>query len=335
MPERLLNGSIRVMDAMRGGLSWRWRSLLGRVAGSGLAGAALGAAVAVIWNASWTSDFGCPRPPPGNVDSSFCLPVGLWLLAIVVNCVVITAGVWGTFTLLRMLPRTATVPWGCVLMVVMIFVSTGERGPGVIKSPPTPWLTALEAGAGLAAFALIAEDRRVSGVLALAVTIVAALAVPPLVRQHEQADARLNDLAALGFPLEVPSLPGYHAIRASATDGSLLITMDQSIPYPGTTEILVEIAPAGGTYGARELAMCAGPGRSKPLYDACTSRGPHRWLLTNTDPLLGDAALAESAGLVVESDTSGHPTQVSDSTLIAAVTSLRPASAASLAGLGG
>lgn len=50
-------------------------------------------------------------------------------------------------------------------------------------------------------------------------------------------------------------------------------------------------------------------------------------------PLFGDAALAESAGLVMESTLNGG--RVGDSTLIAAATSLRPASAASLASLRG
>ncbi len=104
--------------------------------------------------------------------------------------------------------------------------------------------------------------------------------------------------------------------------------MDQSVPHPGTTEILVDIGPAG-----RQLAMCAGPGRSRPLYDACSARGPDRWLLTS--PQSGDAALAQSAGLVTEFTASAHPAPVSDSTLIAAVTSLLPASAASLASLTG
>lgn len=320
---------------MRSRLPWNWHSLPRRAAGSGLAGAALGAAVAEIWKASWTSDLGCPRPAPGNVDSNICLPVDIWLLAIVVNCVVILAGVWGAFTLLRLQPRQATVLGGCVVMVVMILASTGEVGLRLVKSPPEPWLAALEAGAGLAAFALIAGGDRVwlAGVLALAVTIAAAVLVPPLLRQHELTDSRLHDLVALGFPLEVPSVPGYHVTGAGASDGVLSVVIDQSIPYPGTTEIIVNISPAGGAWAARELAMCASPGRSRPLYDACSARGPEQWLLTNTDQIFGDAALAESAGLVVESSASGHPTPVSDSTLLAAVTSLRPASAASLAGL--
>jgi hypothetical protein len=133
----------------------------------------------------------------------------------------------------------------------------------------------------------------------------------------------------------VPSVPGYHVTAATASEGVLLVVMDQSIPHPGTTEILVDISPAGGAWAARELAMCAGPGHSRPLYDACSVHRPGQWLLTNADPLFGDAALAESAGLVMESSTSGHPTPVSDSTLIASVTSLRSASAASLASLGG
>jgi len=79
--------------------------------------------------------------------------------------------------------------------------------------------------------------------------------------------------------------------------------------------------------------MCASPGHSRPLFDACSARGPDRWLLTNTDPLFGDAALAKSAGLVLQSKPNGS--RVSDSTLMVAVTSLRPASAASLASLTG
>jgi hypothetical protein len=261
--------------------------------------------------------------------------VGPWLLAIAVNCVVILAGVWGAFTVLRVRPRPATVPGGCVVMVVMILASAGELGLRQFKSPPAPWLTALEAGAGLAAFALIAGGRRVrlAGLLALAVTIAAAVQVPPLVRQHELTDSRLHDLVALGFPLEVPSVPGYHVSAADAGEGVLLVVIDQSIPHPGTTEIFVDIGPAGGAWAARKLAMCAGPGRSLPPYDACSARGPDRWLLTSADPLFGDAALTESAGLVMESTPNGG--HVSDSTLIAAVTSLRPASAASLATLRG
>jgi hypothetical protein len=324
---------------MRGRLSWDWHSLPGQVAGSGLAGAALGAAVAGTWHASWTSNVGCPPPTRGNVDGGVCLPAGLWLLTIVVNCVVILAGVWGAFTLLRLRPRGTTVPGGCAVTVLMILVSTGAVGPQLrlFKSPPTPWLAALEAGAGLAVFALAAQGGRLrlAGMLALAVAVAAAVQVPPLVRQHELTDARMHDLTALGFPLQVPSLPGYHATIADASEGTLLVTLDQSIPYPGTTEIFFEIGPVGGTWAAGELAMCAGPGRSRPLYDACSARGPHRWLLTNKDPLFNNAALAESAGLVMQSSTNGDATRISTSTLIAAVTSLRPASAASLAGLRG
>jgi hypothetical protein len=271
------------------------------------------------------------------VDGNICIPVDLWLLAITVNLLAILAGVWGTFTVLRVRPRGATVPVGSVVVIVMVLASGGELGLHIFKTPPAPWLSAVDAGAGLAAFALIAGGRRVrvAGVLALAATIAAAVQVPPLVRQHQLADARLHDLVALGFPLEVPSVPGYHVSAANVSEGVLLVAIDKSTPTPGMTEILVNIGPAGGSWAARELAMCAGPGRSRPLYDACSARGPGHWLLTNTDPLFGDAALAESAGLVMESSTNGDATRISDSTLIAAVTSLRPASAASLASLPG
>lgn len=195
-------------------------------------------------------------------------------------------------------------------------------------------------GAGLAAFALVAfalvEGGRqvaLAGALALAVTIVAAARVPPLLRQHQLADARLHDLVALGFPLEVPNVPGYHVSAADVSEGVLFVAIDQSIPHPGTTEIFVDIGPAGGAWAAQQLALCEGPGRSRPLYNACSALGPDRWLLTNTDPLFGDAALTKSAGLVIKSTPNGG--RVADSTLIAAVTILRPTSAASLASLGG
>jgi hypothetical protein len=113
----------------------------------------------------------------------------------------------------------------------------------------------------------------------------------------------------------------------------LSVVIDQSIPHPGTTEIIVNIGSAGGAWAAQQLALCAGPGRSRPLYNACSARGPDRWLLTNTDPPPGDAALATSAGLVTESTANGG--RVGDRTLLAAVTSLRPTSAVTLASLGG
>jgi hypothetical protein len=324
------------MDAIRGGVRRDWHSLPGRVAGSGLAGAAIGAAVAAIWNASWTSHLGCPSAKaPGSIDTGICFPADVWLLAIAGNCALIMAGVWCAFTVLRLRPRRVTVPGGCVVVVVMILASAGELGLRQFKTPPAPWVTALETGAGLAAFALAAGGRRASlaGVLALAVTIGAAMQVPPLVRQHDAADARLHDLAALGFPLEVPSVPGYHVSAANVSEGVLLVDIDPSAPRPGMSEITVVIGPASSAWAAGELALCAGPGRSRPLFDACSARGPRRWLLTNADPILGDAALAESAGLVMESTPNGG--HVADSMLIAAATSLRPASAASLAGLPG
>jgi hypothetical protein len=92
LPERLLDDSIRVVRATRGRLAWDWQSLPGQVAGSGLAGAALGAAVAGIWYASWMPGWVCPRSAPGNVDSGICFPLCQWPLAIVVNCVAVELG---------------------------------------------------------------------------------------------------------------------------------------------------------------------------------------------------------------------------------------------------
>jgi hypothetical protein len=268
------------------------------------------------------------------VDSNFCLPIGVWLLAMAVSCVVIIAGVWGGFTLLRLGPRLATVPGGCVVVTLMIFASAGVIDPLKHTSPPSLWLAALEAGAGLAAFAVVAGGRRVwlAGVLALAVAAAAAITVPPLVRQHQLADARLHQFMALGFPLEAPSVPGYYLSAATTSDGVLVDVIDQAAAPQGPSEILVVIGPVASAWAAHQRALCTGGNAvsSGPLFD-CSAIRPSAWLWANST--IGNEIMSEHSGLMAIASASSQPSTVSEATLIAAATSLRMTTAATLAGL--
>jgi hypothetical protein len=261
-----------------------------------------------------------------------CLPLGLWLLAIIVNCTVISLGVLGVFTVLRLRPRRVLVPFGCVVVALMAIVSASGIGP----PEPPPWEAALEAGAGLAAVALtaISGRARVAGPIAVAVLVAAGWVTPRVIAQRERADARLAAFTALKFPLEVPNVPGYHLYAADAVEGVLYVTVRQAIRYPGTTEVTVDVGLADGAWAKQELASCTTPipGSSQPLYSCSTIR-PGVLLMAN--PTDSKAVMATRDGLVAKASADSMPTPVTTATLIAAATSLRPIDAATLAGLTG
>ena len=328
---------MKAVSARNAGESGAWPPRDGpgpawRIAGAGLAGAGLGAAVAGIWHGGVVlGNASCPADPRANGDLG-CLPVGLWLLAVIVNATVISLGVLGAFTALRLRPRRVLVPFGCVVVAATVIeVATGVAGPPV----PPPWAAALEAGAGLAAVALatLRGWARVAGPLAAVVVLAAGWVVPRVIAHQEQARARLAGFTALTFPLEAPSVHGYHLYAADADEGVLSVTVRQDTPHPGTTEVTVVIGPAGGTWEKQQLALCTTPflGR-QPLYSCRTIR-PGVLLMANATD--GNAVMVTRAGLVAMASANAMPTPVATATLITVATSLRPVDAATLAGLVG
>ena len=303
------------------------------MAGAGAAGAGLGAAVAGIWHAALAlGNASCAADSRATGDWP-CIPLGLWLVGIVVNCTVISLGVLGAFTVLRLRPRRALVPFGCVVVALTAIVSASR----IIGPPgPPPWEAALEAGAGLAAVALtsISGWARVTGPMAVVVLLAAGWVVPRVVAHQQQADARLAGFTALKFPLEAPSVPGYHLYAAASVDGVLDITVRQAIRYPGTTEVSVVVGPADGAWAKQLLASCTTPipGSSQLLYSCSTIR-PGVLLMANATD--GNAVMATRAGLVAKASADSTPTAVTTATLIALATSLRPVNAATLAALAG
>jgi hypothetical protein len=315
----------------RPGQAWRGRAW--RVAGAGLAGAGLGAAVAGIWHAALAlGNASCARDSRAAGDWP-CIPLGLWLLGIVVNCTVIALGVIGVFTVLRLRPRRALVPFGCVVVALTAIVSASSiAGP---PGPP-PWEAALEAGVGLAAVAMtaIGGRARVAGPMAVVVLLAAGWIVPRVIAHQERADARLAGFTALKFPLEAPNVPGYHLYAADAVEGVLDVSVRQAIRYPGTTEVTVVVGPADGAWAKQQLALCTKPvqGSTVLLY-SCRPIRPGLLLMANATS--GNAVMATRAGLVATASADSMPTPVTTATLIAIATSLRPVDAATLAALAG
>lgn len=311
---------------------WDWPGQGWRIAGAGLAGAGLGAAAAGIWHGGVAlGNASCAADPRASGDFG-CLPLGLWLLAIIVNGTVIALGVLGAFTALRLRPRRVLVPFGCVVTAAAVIeVASGVSGPPV----PPAWAAALEAGAGLAAVALatLHGRARVAGPLAVAIILAAGWVVPRVIADHERADARLAGFTALTFPLVAPGVPGYHLYGADTDEGVLDVTVRQDIPYPGRTQVTVVVAPAGGTWEKQWLTLCTAPflGR-QPLYSCRTIR-PGVLLMANATD--GNAVMVTRAGLVAKAAADSTPTRVTTATLIAIASSLRPVDAATLAGLAG
>jgi hypothetical protein len=143
--------------------------------------------------------------------------------------------------------------------------------------------------------------------------------------------ARAARFTALGFPLELPVVPGYHVSGADPTaDGTLSLNMEDDSGDPmASDQFAVSIAPDSNLSSADALAMCApGPGGGAPP-PSCQALGPGRWLITTSD---GPQVVAEKSGIVAVAIPQGDP-PVSNQVLVRAVSALRPASAAEVAAL--
>ncbi|HUN34926.1 MAG TPA: hypothetical protein VMU95_23230 [Trebonia sp.] len=168
----------------------------GRVAGAGVAGAALGALVAAIWHGAATAASNACRPPVQGGSAGFCIPAGQAAEGIIISFFAICLGVLGAFALLRVRPRRLTIPVGCVVVAwTVLFTSTGFAG----GHGPAPWAAGIAAGAGLAAVALTVDWGRAqkAGLIALAIILLASLVVPRVIAQHGQAGASARKVTAV------------------------------------------------------------------------------------------------------------------------------------------
>jgi hypothetical protein len=305
-----------------------WYLTAGRAAGAGLTGAAVGAGVASIWRAGWEAAGNACR---GTADA-LCIPVVQVAGAVLGSGLLICAGVLLGFGLLRVRPKRLTIPLGCVLAAVLVWV-VGIGVPG--GNPPAAWAAALAAGGGLASLALMVDSGRaqVAGFVAIAVVAAGASTLPRLIESRIQRDARQRQLAALRLPLLLPVAAGYHASGADAVNGSLSVSMSSNTPGASALSRLpafnVSFTPA--TTSPTE----PGPG-GKPAQCAyvaprtgCQEVKPGVWYLP------GPAAqvITWRGGLQVDAMSLGY-SPVSASTLVQAATNLRPSSSSVLAGLG-
>jgi len=172
---------------------------------------------------------------------------------------------------------------------------------------------------------------------AIAVVLLGALVVPRTVARHQATDARAATLTRLGFPLELPSVPGYYPIDAYATPGgSLEVSMGSDGAAPDDAlAFTVDITRSGSSDGVFDLKVChENDPQLTPQY-ACQADGPHRWLITESGSP-GNGALAENGGMIaiVQQTQTPSGTPLPAHVVLTAVSSLRPASASAIAALG-
>lgn len=309
-----------------------WYLRAGRAAGGGLTGAVVGAVVAGIWHAGWeAAGRACPEP---SYSSVLCFPVVPDAAAVIGSGLVICVGVFLGFSLLQVRPKRVTIPAGCIL-TAMLILAVGAGIPG--GTPPLAWTTALAVGAGLTSLALTVDSgkARIAGFVATAVVLAGAVALPRLIHSRMQQDARERQLAALGFPLLLPVAAGYHASGAYAANGGLSVSM--SSDTPGTSALSSEPAFTVSITPATSAPTEPGPD-GKPA--ECQYVAPHPgcrqlkrglWLLPDVGT--GPEVITWRGDLEVDAMSLGYST-VTANTLVHAATTLQPASAAALAGLG-
>jgi hypothetical protein len=306
---------------------------VGRIAGAGLGGAVIGVVVTWIWEAGAAA----ARATVSSCESArgaggFCIAVVPGAVAIAGSIVLICAGTLIAVWTLPVRPRRLTVPVGCIVIAVAI-VCTGFGFPG--GRGPAPWAAAIAAGAGLSAVAL-SVDRgraRVAGLVGIGIVLLGSFIVPRTIARHEQTDSQAAKLTRLGFPLELPNVPGYYPMNGYPTPGG---SLDVAMGRDGAAGYLalaftVSMTKVGTSDAAFDLGLCQ-PGENPRLIlqYSCHARGPGRWLVTDSGAS-SDEALADTRGMIAVAQPIG--TQIPDQVLLQAVTSMRPTSAAEIAAL--
>ena len=156
-------------------------------------------------------------------------------------------------------------------------------------------------------------------------------------RVQGQASSRAAKLTRLGFPLELPSVPGYFPMGGYALpDGSLEIDMGRdgkTARTAGEASVLsVSFYRVGNSEGATVLRMCAQDAEPHIKRQfTCQAKSTGLWRVT-APGMPYDEALARKQNLIVVAHEEPDA-QVPDSVLLRAVSSLRPATAAQIAAL--
>lgn len=188
----------------------------------------------------------------------------------------------------------------------------------------------------------IRQGRRTRAVVTIAcvvavVTVVAVLHTFIVSRGRQDPDREQEAmLNRLGFPLELPSVPGYFPMGGFALPGgSLDIGLGRgSKPdlQDGQSSVLtVSFYRPSGSEGASDLSPCVTPDpRSRPQF-TCRAKGPDLWMVTSPGMPYHEAIARKPNMIIVARGDAGA--RVPDSALIKAVTLLRPATAAQIAGL--
>jgi hypothetical protein len=217
----------------------------------------------------------------------------------------------------------------------------------IISSPYAaviPYAAAIAGGIALAGLAVLVffrarrgSRRRVivsAGCVATGLVVLGAFNVS---RVQGQAGSRAAKLARLGFPLELPGVPGYFPMGGFALpDGSLEIDMGRdgkTARAAGEASVLsVSFYRAGNSEGATVLRMCAQDAdpHITPRF-SCQAKGAGLWRVTAPGMPYDEALARKQNMIVVAHEEAGA--QVPDSVLLRAVSSLRPATAAQIAAL--
>jgi hypothetical protein len=269
-----------------------------RVAGAAVLGAVMGAVLAGIWHAAI---------PGGLAGGMVGIPAGF--LAVVIGS---AAG----FAVLEVRPLLLTVP-AAVLVARILVPALSSALPG--SPAPATWAAAILLAVGLALVALAATPGppRQAGLVLLAFLLVGAVIIPGRVHSNLQLRQQRAKLAALGFPLVVPRVPGYKIADAYPDAGVLTIDVvrdnarrDYFGTYRPTDAFSVNIATVANRFLSDTLASCL-PGGRLPAGQACHAIGPAQW---NISGLNGPLVIARHGRLVVSAtgESPGVPIRVLD-----------------------
>lgn len=155
--------------------------------------------------------------------------------------------------------------------------------------------------------------------------------------QHVQRGPSPDQVAALnrlGFPLELPSVPGYFPMGGFVLSGNaLLIGMGRGRKAnleAGQTQssvLSVRFYRTSDSEGAMDLSNCTS---ANPQF-TCQVKGPGTWLVTAPGMSYHEVIARKPNMIIVACGDSGA--KVPDSVLLQAITSLQPTTAAQIASL--